>query len=207
VPSAIPRRSPSRNSNHTRLQKDKKEFVKKQGVHIIIKPLRGSGEQGLFLLRDDNLGNLNQMIEAVSRDGRVVVQEYLEAAGEGDVRLFIMNDQPLRHKGHDAAFHRRHVPNDLRSSIRGGGDKAPASVDHVAPHMAAIVGPKLAEDGTFLIGLDIVGCKLLEIDVFSPAGLGSARQFERADSAVGVSEALERKVQSMGFCQRLFPAG
>jgi glutathione synthase len=57
-----------------------------------------------------------------------------------------------------------------------------------------IVGPKLVRDGMFLVGLDIVGDKLMEINVFSPGGLGSATEFTGIDFADLVVEDLERKV-------------
>ncbi len=188
----------------TRDRNEIKEFAKEQGGNIVIKPLQGSGGQGVFLVREDDIGNLNQMIEAVSRDGYVVAQEYLEAAAEGDMRLFMMNGQPLRYKGRYAAFRRLRSHDDIRSNIHAGGEKAKAVVDDVALHIAEIVRPKLVEDGMFLVGLDIVGSKLMEINVFSPGGLGSARQFEGVNFADGVIEALERKVQYMGFYQRNF---
>ena len=52
-----------------------------------------------FSSESDDLGNLNQMVEAVSRDGYVIAQEYLPAAAEGDTRLFMMNGEPLRLQG------------------------------------------------------------------------------------------------------------
>ena len=188
----------------TRDRNEIKEFAKEQGGTIVIKPLQGSGGQGVFLVREDDIGNLNQMIESVSRDGYVVAQEYLEAAVEGDMRLFMMNGQPLRYKNKYAAFRRLRSQDDIRSNIHAGGEKAKAVVDDVALHIAEIVRPKLVEDGMFLVGLDIVGSKLMEINVFSPGGLGSARQFEGVNFADAVIEGLERKVQYMGFYQRNF---
>lgn len=181
-----------------------KAFAKEQGGRIVIKPLQGSGGQGVFLVDSENLGNLNQMIEAVSRDGYVVAQEYLEAAAEGDTRLFMMNGQPLRYKNKYAAFRRLRSSEDIRSNIHAGGEKAKAVIDDVALNIAEIVRPKLVEDGMFLVGLDIVGSKLMEINVFSPGGLGSAQQFEGVKFADAVIDALERKVQYMGFYQRNF---
>ena len=115
-----------------------------------------------------------------------------------------MNGQPLRYKGRYAAFRRLRCSDDIRSNIHAGGEKARAIVDDVALHLAEIVRPKLVEDGMFLVGLDIVGSKLMEINVFSPGGLGSARHFEGVNFADGVIESLERKVQYMGFYQRNF---
>jgi glutathione synthase len=65
-----------------------------------------------------------------------------------------------------------------RSNIHAGGVKASAVVDDRVLRIAEIVRPKLVEDGMFLVGIDIVGDKLMEINVFTPGGLGSARQFE-----------------------------
>ena len=56
----------------------------------------------------------------------------------------------------------------------------------------------------FLVGLDIVGDKLMEINVFSPGRLGSAQKFEKGRFTQGVLEALERKVDYMKFYRRNF---
>lgn len=188
----------------TRDRHEIKAFAREQGGTIVIKPLQGSGGSGVFLVRESDLGNLNQMVEAVSRDGYVVAQEYLSAAAEGDMRLFMMNGEPLRYKGKYAAFRRLRSGDDIRSNIHAGGEKAKAVVDDVALRIAEIVRPKLVEDGMFLVGLDIVGTKLMEINVFSPGGLGSARQFEGVNFTQAVIDALERKVQYMGYYKRNF---
>jgi glutathione synthase len=67
-----------------------------------------------------------------------------------------------------------------------------------------MVRPKLVEDGMFLVGLDIVGNKLMEINVFSPGGLGSAQMHEGVNFAVSVIAALERKVKYMEYYKRNF---
>jgi glutathione synthase len=188
----------------TRDRNEIKEFAKEQGGKIVIKPLQGSGGQGVFLIDSNNVGNLNQMVEAVSRDGYVVAQEYLEKAAEGDTRLFMMNGVPLKYKNKYAAFRRLRSSDDIRSNIHAGGEKAKAIIDDDALRIAEIVRPKLVEDGMFLVGLDIVGDKLMEINVFSPGGLGSARQFEGVNFAAAVIQALERKVEYMGYYKRNF---
>jgi glutathione synthase len=188
----------------TRDRDEIRAFAKEHGQDIVIKPLQGSGGQGVFRVRSGDLGNLNQMIEAVSRDGYVVAQEYLAEAAEGDMRLFMMNGAPLRHKGKYAAFRRLRSGDDIRSNIHAGGKKAQAVVDEGVLRIAEIVRPKLVEDGMFLVGLDIVGTKLMEINVFSPGGLGSAQSFEGVNFTYAVMNALERKVQYMGFYERNF---
>ncbi len=170
-----------------------KAFAKEVGT-IVLKPLQGSGGASVFLVRPDDLPNLNQMIDAVSRDGFVIAQEYLKEAEKGDTRLFMMNGRPLRVKGKYAAFRRVRTGGDMRSNIHAGGKLAAATVDDQALHLAEIVRPKLVQDGMFLIGLDIVGDKLMEINVFSPGGLGSAQKFTKVNFSRYVIEALERKV-------------
>lgn len=188
----------------TRDRDEIKAFAREQGGDIVIKPLQGSGGQGVFHVRPSDLGNLNQMVEAVSRDGYVVAQEYLPAAAEGDMRFFMMNGHPLRYKGKYAAFRRVRSGDDIRSNIHAGGTKAQAIVDDTCLRIAEIVRPKLVEDGMFLVGLDIVGDKLMEINVFSPGGLGSAREFEKVNFAIAVIESIERKVEYMGYYHRNF---
>ena len=83
----------------------------------------------------------------------------------------------------------------MRSNLHAGGTLAPAEVDSLALRIAEIVRPKLIQDGMFLVGLDIVGDKLMEINVFSPGGLGSAQAFTKINFCRVVIGALERKVQ------------
>ena len=106
----------------------------------------------------------------------------------------------------------RDVGVDLKYSLTPGltldatvnTDFAQAEVDERALRIVEIVRPKLVADGMFLVGLDIVGDKLMEINVFSPGGLGSAQTFEGVNFATAVIMALERKVQYMGYYQRNF---
>jgi glutathione synthase len=187
----------------TRDREEIKAFAKDQGT-IVIKPLQGSGGASVFLVRSADIPNLNQMIDAVSRDGFVIAQEYLSAAEQGDMRLFVMNGLPLRIGKKYAAFRRVRSGGDMRSNIHAGGTKAAAEIDKIVLHIAEIVRPKLVQDGMFLVGLDIVGDKLMEINVFSPGGLGSAQQFEKVNFSVRVIEAIERKVHYMRYYGRNF---
>ena len=188
----------------TRDRNEIRKFAKEEGGNIVLKPLQGSGGTGVFLVRKDDLSNLNQMVESVSRDGYVIAQEYLPDAAEGDTRLFLMNGLPLRHKGKYAAFRRVRVGDDIRSNIHAGGKLRQATITDNHLRIAEMVRPKLVQDGMFLVGLDIVGDKLMEINVFSPGGLGSAQRFEKVNFSHAVIEALERKVEYMKFYRRNF---
>jgi glutathione synthase len=188
----------------TRDRSEIKAFARDEGGTIVLKPLQGSGGQSVFLVRPDDVPNLNQMIDAVSRDGYVIAQQYLPQATEGDMRLFLLNGLPLRYKNKYAAFRRVRSGGDMRSNIHAGGHLREAEVGHDALRIAEIVRPKLVVDGMFLAGLDIVGDKLMEINVFSPGGLGSAQKFAGVNFSRAVIHALERKVQYMEFYQRNF---
>ena len=83
----------------------------------------------------------------------------------------------------------------MRSNMHVGGKAVPIDVTDEMLHMVELVRPKLIADGMFLVGLDIVGDKLMEVNVFSPGGLGSCQHLYDVDFAEPVIEALEAKVE------------
>lgn len=178
-----------------------KAFARDHGGRTVLKPLQGSGGENVFLLRKDEEANVNQIIEAVRAHGYVVVQEYLPAAEEGDVRLFLMNGLPLATRGKIAAFRRRRAEGDLRSNMRVGGKAEAAEPTDDQLRVAEQVRPRLLQDGMFLVGLDLAGDKLLEVNVFSPGGLYSIQRTQRARFTVVVLDAIEAKLAAA----RLYP--
>jgi len=172
------------------------EFIDDLGGSAVIKPLQGSGGANVFFVTGDESANVSQMIDAVSRDGYIVVQEVLPDADQGDVRMFLMNGDPLVVDGKHAAFRRVSTTADRRSNMSVGGKAQPVKVDDAMLEVAAAVRPKLIEDGMFLVGLDIVGDTLMEVNVFSPGGLGTCETLYDAPFAECVVEALETKVET-----------
>ena len=171
------------------------EFIAELGGKAVLKPLQGSGGSGVFLVSTEESPNLSQIVEAISRDGYVVAQEYLPEAKNGDVRMFVMNGRPLERDGRIAAFRRRSSTKDLRSNMSAGGKAEAVEVTDEMLALVEAVRPKLIADGMHLVGLDIVGDKLMEVNVFSPGGLGSCLQLYDVDFAPAVIEDLERKVE------------
>lgn len=188
----------------TRNAADIRHFAKEQNGPIILKPLQGSGGSGVFLVQKEDRSNLNQIVESLLRDGYIIAQEYLPAAAEGDTRLFMMNGRPLRHKGKYAAFRRIRSGDDIRSNVHAGGSIAQVEITDSHLQLAEMVRPMLVQDGMFLVGLDIVGNKLMEINVFSPGGLGSAQKFEKVNFSTPIIDSLERKVDYMKYYRRNF---
>jgi len=171
-----------------------KAFLAGNGEKMVIKPLQGSGGHNVFIVHRNDQANVNQMIEAVLRDGYCIAQEYLPEAANGDVRMFLMNGLPLAHNGVYAAFRRVNQNGDARSNMHSGGRSVPVDVTDEMLRVAEAVRPKLVRDGMFLVGLDLVGDKLMEINVFTPGGITSCTQFTGVDFADLIMRELERKV-------------
>jgi glutathione synthase len=172
-----------------------KDFLNSNGDKTVLKPLQGSGGHNVFVVDRKDQANVNQMIDAVTRDGYCIAQEYLPAAADGDVRLFVMNGRPLEHKGKVAAFRRVNKSGDARSNMHSGGKSEPVEITDEMRQLVEIVRPKLVRDGMFFVGLDVVGDKLMEINVFTPGGFGSAEAFTGINFADVVIADLERKVK------------
>lgn len=161
---------------------------------VIVKPLQGSGGKNVFKIGSSKETNLNQIFEAVSIEGYLIAQAYLPAAKSGDIRFFMMNGKPLMRDGAYAALRRVPAKGDLRSNIHASGTAEAVEVNDDVLALAEMMRPKLVEDGMFLVGLDIVGDKILEVNVFSPGGLGHIRELTNVDFTDTVIEAVEKKV-------------
>ncbi|MDV3255314.1 MAG: glutathione synthase [Lysobacter sp.] len=172
-----------------------KSFIQSHDGYGVIKPLQGSGGQSVFVVTPDSGANLNQMIEAVTRDGYAIVQEYLPKAVDGDLRLLTLNGRPLCVDGKYACFRRYNDSGDARSNITAGGKIDMAVPDEDALRLAEIVAPKLMRDGMYLAGLDIVGDKMMEINVDTPGGINMAEELTGVDFSGHIVSDLERKVR------------
>ncbi|WP_262246582.1 ATP-grasp domain-containing protein [Parapedobacter soli] len=177
----------------TRNMDDVEAFYRDQHHRIILKPLKGSGGKNVFLVDKKDNKNRKQIVEAICRDGFVIAQEYLPAAKKGDIRLFLMDGEPIMIAGKVAAIQRVQQAGEIRSNIHQGAKAKRVSMNKEMRAIADTVGPLLREDGMFLVGLDIVGNKLMEINVFSPGGLIHASEFHGVDFMAAVIAAIEKK--------------
>ncbi len=178
----------------TRHGDDVRRFIDDHGGDAVVKPFQGSGGEGVFVVRQDDHANLNQIIDAVCQNGYMVVQEFLEDAAGADTRMFLLNGEPLQRDGHYAALRRVGSGDDIRSNISAGGSAEQAAVGERELEIAEMVRPQLVQDGMFMVGLDIAGGVLLEVNVFSPGGLGGIKKLTGVDFTPDVIEAVERKV-------------
>lgn len=177
----------------TRRPDDVREMMREHGA-VVVKPLTGYGGRGVFVLRDGDDANFNQILEAVSGFGYVMVQEYLEEAQRGDVRLLLLDGRPLIRDGRLAAIRRIAASGDLRNNIKAGGRAEAVEVTDDLLRIAELARPRLTQDGMWLVGLDVVGDKVLEVNVFSTGGVVGATRLYGVDFASSVIESLERKV-------------
>ena len=149
----------------------------------------------MFLVRPTDMPNLNQMIESVLRDGYAIAQEYLPQARFGDLRVFMMNGKLLRRGNKIAAVRRIPGEGDMRSNITAGGTAQTEEVGDEVFNIAELLRPRLVADGLFLVGLDVVGAKLMEVNVFSPGNLNTSGLLAGVDFLPEVIAAIERKVE------------
>jgi glutathione synthase len=179
----------------TKNEDDIKAFARAHKGNIILKPLQGSGGTGVFKLDASSKSNLNQMIEAIGRDGYIIAQAYVPAAKKGDIRFFLMNGQPLQVDGKYCALRRVAAKDDIRSNIHAGGKAEAVEIGETELRVAELIRPKLVADGMFLVGIDIVGDKILEVNVFSPGNLKSCSELAGVDFSIPIVEAIERKAE------------
>lgn len=172
-----------------------RRFLKAHGGKGVIKPLQGSGGQGVFIIDKKSGQNLNQITEAVIRDGYAIVQEYLPAAKDGDLRMITLNGRPLKVDDTYACIRRFSQSEDHRSNISAGGGVEMQAPDETALTIAEVVGPKLIDDGMYLTGLDIAGDKMMELNVDTPGGISFMEDLSGVDFSGAIIDDLERKVR------------
>lgn len=179
----------------TREPDEIKRAIETMGGRAAIKPLQGSGGQGVFIVDEASGPNLNQIIEATTRDGYAIVQEYLPRAAEGDLRMFTLNGRPLCVDGVYACCRRYNDSGDARSNITAGGKLEVTTPDADALRLAEIIAPKLVRDGMYIAGLDIVGDKMMEINVDTPGGLTQIEDETGKDFSGAIIADLEHKIR------------
>ena len=131
---------------------------------IILKPLDGMGGMGIFRVKADGL-NLGSIIETLNRDAStsVMVQKFLPEIAQGDKRVLVIDGEPV-------PFSLARIPqgNEVRGNLAAGGKGVTQPLTARDREIAQSIGPVLAARGLLLVGLDIIGDCLTEINVTSP---------------------------------------
>ncbi len=159
---------------------------------VILKPLDGMGGAGIFRVKADGL-NLGSIIETLTQNGQttIMVQRYLPAIAQGDKRVLLINGQAVPY-----ALARIPQGNEVRGNLAAGGLGVAQALSESDLRIANTLGPILAARGLFLVGLDIIGEHLTEINVTSPTCFQEITQQTGHDVAAQFMRALEHHVSS-----------
>ncbi len=153
------------------------EFCHQHSGRVVVKPLLGSKGADVFKVSGPADPNLRSIVETLCKRGYVIAQEYIEEAADGDVRVLMLNGEILSIDGQAVGIRRRPQGNEWRSNIALGGKASLEHLDELTIHLAEKCGAHLLERGICFTGLDIVGDKIIEANVFSPGGLHDLDRF------------------------------
>ncbi|MCO4762550.1 MAG: hypothetical protein KC502_13650 [Myxococcales bacterium] len=167
-------------------------WLRRREGTVVIKPATGSHGRGVFLIRPDDGANLVQQCEAVLAAGPAVAQDFVEWDGDGDVRVLVLDGAPVRIHGADAAVHRVPPPRGFRSNVHAGGTAQPISLSDSQRRTAEAAAMVLLSLGVRVAGLDLIGDKVIEVNVHAPGGLEDMSRFTGHDVTRTVARRLLR---------------
>ena len=164
----------------TLITKDAREVAafRKEFGDIIVKPLYGNGGAGIFHLHeaDRNLASLLEMFGQLFREP-YIVQRYLKDVRKGDKRIILIDGEPV------GAINRVPAEHDSRSNMHVGGRAEKTELTEREREICARIGPSLRDRGFILVGIDVIGDYMTEINVTSPTGVREVQRFGGADIA------------------------
>jgi glutathione synthase len=179
----------------SRSKKRLKEFLRALDGPAVLKPLSPRGGENVFYLRRRQVSNLNQIITAVTNDGYAIAQEYLPEIEQGEKRLLMLNAEPIRDGKRVAIYRRRPLVGKNGSPPpENRATRSACELGPVEARICDILRPKLLADGLYFVGVDIVGDKILELNVFTPGGSHSIHELYGIDVGDIVIRDLERRV-------------
>ena len=158
---------------------------RKKHKKIILKPLYGNGGNGIFFL-DEKDKNFNSLIEIFldTHPEQFILQEYLKNIKFGDKRIILINGKP------EGAINRIPSEKDIRANLHVGGKATKTVISNKEMEICESIGPELIQRGLLLVGIDIIGNKLTEINVTSPTGFREIQKFSNINLAKKLIESL-----------------
>lgn len=170
-----------------------REFLD-ENQDIVVKPLDGMGGSGVFrlTLNDPNIGVI---LETATKHGTqtIMAQCYLPAIKQGDKRIIIINGEPLPY-----ALARIPKAGETRGNLAAGGTGFAQKLTSRDLDIANTIGKTLKQEGLFLVGLDVIGDYLTEINVTSPTGMVEiAAQTQNLDSPCNPAEFLIKALEKI----------
>lgn len=181
----------------THVSKNKEYLIKtieeSNSDKMILKPLNGYGGSGVILIEKAAMSNINSLLDFYinKSDGSsdyVILQEYIEGADKGDVRILLLNGEPI------GAMKRIPGEKDHRSNITAGGRVAKHRLTNAEKSLCKKIGPKLVKDGLYFVGIDVIGGKLVEVNVMSPGGISYINKVSKVKLQEKVIDFVEMKI-------------
>ncbi len=165
-----------------------REFHAEHG-DIILKPLYGNGGAGVFRLKpeDRNLTSLHELFSSINREP-LIIQKFLPAVAEGDKRIILVDGEAV------GAINRMPAPGETRSNLHVGGRAEKSGLTARDLEIAAAIGPLLREKGQVLVGIDVIGGNLTEINLTSPTGIQELERFDGSDIAGQIWDRVEARL-------------
>lgn len=169
-----------------------REFLTRVGGRAVLKPLDGAGGSGVVLL-DERDKNLRTLIDLLTAEGTrlALIQRYLPDVTQGDKRVLVLDGEPL------GAILRVPREDDFRANIHVGGRVVATELTRKERDLVSAVGPELRARGLFFVGLDLIGEKLIEVNVTSPTGIQELGRLTGTTPENDVIAWLERKSESV----------
>ena len=165
-----------------------------QHQDIVVKPLDGMGGSGIFRLTEQD-PNIGAILETVTEyeQRTIMAQRYLPAIKQGDKRILVINGEPAPY-----ALARIPKPGETRGNLAAGGKGVAQPLTERDWEIARTVGKTLKTEGLVLVGLDVIGEHLTEINVTSPTGMVEIAAQTECNPAHLLVEALEAVVALEG---------
>jgi glutathione synthase len=162
-------------------------FLREQGGAIVVKPVDGYGGLGVFVVRDGD-PNASSIFEMSTGAGArwAIAQRYLPEVVDGDKRIVLCGGEPV------GAVLRVPARNEARGNLHVGATPTRAELDDNDRAIIRALAPVLAEHGQLLVGLDVIGGRLTELNITSPTGVRHIAALERRNVAGQVMDGLER---------------
>jgi glutathione synthase len=161
---------------------------------MILKPLNGFGGHGVIVIEKSARQNFRSLLDFYIGTGDqsnyVILQDYIEGAEEGDKRILMLNGEPI------GAMKRVPAKDEFRSNVHAGGSVVKHSISKEERRLCAAIGPKLVRDGLYFTGLDVIGSKLVEVNVLSPGGIMRINKLNRVRLQKQVIDFVENIVLS-----------
>ncbi|MEM1389728.1 MAG: glutathione synthase [Pseudomonadota bacterium] len=154
------------------------EMFRRKHKDVIVKPLYGFGGGDVFHIKpgDNNFRPLIDLFLSRTREP-LILQAFLPAVAEGDKRIILIDGEPV------GGFNRIPLKGHARSNLAVGGTAEASDLSNADLEICKAIGPDLKAKGQVLVGIDVIGGRLTEVNNTSPTGVQQVRHFTGRDPA------------------------